>query len=294
MAEVEYLPPEAFTPERVRDADALIIRTRTRCDAALLDGSRVRFIATATIGYDHIDTAYCAAHGIRWTACPGCNAQAVCDYVEEALRTVESRLPRCQSIGIVGVGHVGSLVAAMAQRLGMTVVLNDPPKDMTDDVSRCDVVTFHTPLTHMGQPYPTYHLCDAAFLARLPEHTLIINAARGGVVDEEALLNSGHPCVVDCWEGEPSINRALLQSERTWLASYHIAGYSVQGKWNASQMCLQALCSHFGLPPMQLSAQVLQDASRGDLSEGWLTRVTEQLRTQPEGFETFRKSYVLR
>ena len=296
VAEVEFLPPDAFTPERVRQADALIVRTRTRCDETLLSGSRVQFIATATIGFDHIDTAYCAEHGIVWTACPGCNAQAVCDYVEEVLCESEHRLSACHKIGIVGVGHVGSLVAQMAQQRGMDVVLNDPPKGLYGDVSDCDVVTFHTPLTYacVGEAYPTYHLCDQTFLKRLPAHTLIVNAARGGVVDEAALLASGHPCVIDCWEGEPQLNRMLLSSPNTWLASYHIAGYSLQGKWNASAMCVQALCAHFHLPSIELDPALVSEHKHGDSSPGWLSRVTEQLRREPTCFEALRKAYALR
>ena len=301
FSEVVRLAPEEITAAAVRDADILIVRTRTRCDAALLDTSRVRFIATATIGFDHIDTLYCQKHGIQWTACPGCNAQAVCDYVEEVLRYYGSALGKdFQSIAVVGVGHVGSLVARMAERKGLRVVLCDPLRSDAGFVSApmeavagCDVITFHTPLTHAGESAcPTYHLCDATFLSMCKSDALIINAARGGIVDEEALLQSGLPCVIDCWEGEPAINRDLLFSRNTLLGSYHIAGYSVQGKLNASQMCAEAVYRWAGMetkPPVNFSP-----VTRGDSGEGWLERVTAQLRMQPEKFETLRKDYRLR
>ena len=283
FAEVLYLEPEAFTPQRVHDADALIIRTRTKCDAALLEGSHVRFIATATIGYDHIDRAWCAAHGIKWTSCPGCNSQAVCDYVEEVLRM----LPEVHSVGVVGVGHVGSKVSAMARRRGLTVVENDPPKGLFGDVSNCDLVTFHTPLDDT-----TRHLCDEAYLQHLQPHTVIVNAARGGIVDEQALVRSGHRYVIDCWENEPHIQREVLLNDHLIAGSFHIAGYSVEGKRNASQMCLDAFSHFFGGPA--LKCQINSVPLQGDSAPGWLRRVTQQLVAAPESFEKLRKEYPLR
>ena len=288
VAEVRFLEPEDFTSDTVRNADALVIRTRTRCDASLLDGSNVRFIATATIGTDHIDLAYCHAHNIQVVSCPGCNAQAVCDYIEEVLKYQLSIVNYQLSIGIVGVGHVGSLVAKMAERRGLQVVLNDPPRGLFGDVRACDIITFHTPLTRDTE-YPTYHLCNADFLAQCKPNALIINAARGGVVDEKALLESSQPFVIDTWENEPHINPAVLH--RATLASMHIAGYSVQGKRNASQMCLDALCKFFSLPALRISNQQLPE---GDNNPGWLQRITQQLKQQPEAFESIRKNYKLR
>lgn len=285
LAQVCYIEPEQFTPEAVRDADALIIRTRTQCNRLLLDGSRVQFIATATIGTDHIDLDYCRMRNIRVVSCPGCNAQAVCDYVEEALNEVAARQ---LSIGIVGVGHVGSLVAKMAERRGMRVVLNDPPRGMTGDVTGCDVITFHTPLTR-NETYPTYHLCDGNFLSRCQPDALIINAARGGVVDEQALLDSTQRFVIDTWEGEPNISSKVL--DRALLASFHIAGYSVQGKRNASQMCMDALSQHFNLPKLNISSECI---TAGDSRKGWLKRVSDQLKANPAAFEQLRKQYALR
>ena len=290
FAEIVRLEPEAITASAVRDADALIIRTRTIINEALLSGSKVQFVATATIGFDHIDTSFCEKHGVVWTSCPGCNAQAVCDYVEEALNSLNA----IGTLGVVGVGHIGSLVARMAERKGMKVLLNDPPEKMGVDLAeiaeKCDYITFHTPLTKAPHPYPTYHLCDAAFLAKCKPNATIINAARGGIVDEPALLQSGKRCVIDCWENEPHINVQLLQSPQTALASFHIAGYSLAGKINASQMCLDALCKHFALPRIIMPLP----QKEGDCAEGWLKRVSDQLKATPEQFELLRKKYKLR
>lgn len=290
--EVLALAPEAITREAVVDAEALFVRTRTRVDSALLEGTRVRFVATATIGTDHLDIPYLEQQGVAWASAPGCNAQAVCDYVEEAITQFDNG----KTLGLVGCGHVGSMVKAMAERRGMRVLVSDPPKGLHIPMAllaaEADVITFHTPLTRMGT-YPTYHLCDAAFLSHCQPRTLIINAARGGVVDEEALLQSGLPCVIDTWEGEPDINRDLLR--QAWLASYHIAGYSLEGKINASQMVLDAFCRFFQRKACVIDKKaVTLHAHLGDSAPGWLQRITEQLKAQPEAFEQLRKNYPLR
>ncbi len=301
-AEVQHIAPEEFTPQSVRDADALLVRTRTRIDERLLAGSRVRFVATATIGYDHIDTDYCRQHDIAWTACPGCNAQAVCDYVEEALDTLSPQLSSNQppTIGVVGYGHVGTLVAAMAKRKGYCVLVSDPPLGIgvgPDEIAQnCNIITFHTPLTKDG-PYPTYHLADEAFLSLCKPDVLLINAARGGVLDEQAVLRHkqtpqgrGMRLCIDCWEGEPAINHALVLVAD--LASYHIAGYSLAGKMRASEMCLQALCKFFALPALSINKKTV--SLQGDSDKGWLSRVSQQLKSQPNQFEQLRKQYKLR
>ena len=290
--EVATLAPEEITRAAVADSQALFVRTRTQVDSALLHGTRVRFVATATIGTDHLDIPYLEQQGIAWASAPGCNAQAVCDYVEEAISQFENG----KTLGLVGCGHVGSKVKAMAERRGMRVLVSDPPKGMhlplEQLAAEADVITFHTPLTRTGA-FPTYHLCDAAFLSHCRAGTLIINAARGGVVDEEALLQSGLPCAIDTWEGEPDINRNLLQ--HAWLASYHIAGYSLEGKINASQMVLDAFCRFFQRKACIIDKKaVTLHAHSGDSEPGWLLRITEQLKAQPDGFERLRKSYALR
>lgn len=290
------MKPEQIDADAVRDADVLVVRTRTKVDEHLLAGSSVRLVCTATIGFDHIDTAYCESHGIRWMSCPGCNAQAVCDYIEEAIEEVESqksKVKSAQTIGIVGVGHVGSLVAKMAERHELKILLNDPPKGIgvsLDEIAKkCDIITFHVPFDPS-----TYHLCDEVFLRQCKPGALIINAARGGVVDEQALLRSGHPYILDTWENEPNIDKTVAQ--RALRASMHIAGYSIEGKRNASQMCLNAISSHFGLPSIDLSGYTYHGITqpKNNNSEPWLAVITDQLKAHPEQFELLRKNYPLR
>ena len=293
--EVTFLSPEEITAESVRKADALFVRTRTRINKELLHGSQVRFVATATIGFDHIDQNYCREAGIRWVSCPGCNAQAVCDYVEEAISSIKSDKTDL-TIGIVGYGHVGKLVAQMVESKGYKVLLSDPPlgigSSLKEIAPQCDVLTFHTPLTYDGE-YPTFHLCNADILHLCKHNVLIINAARGGIIDEQALLstlNSQLSTAIDCWEGEPSLNKELVQ--KVDLASFHIAGYSIQGKMNASEMCLRAFCEFFSLPILSINKKLVP--LQGDSEPGWLKRITDQLKAEPEYFEQLRKNYLLR
>ena len=197
-AEVLYLEPGDITREVVREADALVVRTRTRCNADLLDGSRVRFIGSATIGTDHIDLDYCAQHGITVRNAPGCNAPAVAQWVFCAInawmRHRGIATPSGLTLGIVGVGHVGSIVARWAQQLGYRIMLNDPPLaedgtaplplhmphcSLRDLQRECDIITFHTPLTSDGK-HPTWHLCNESFVQGLERCKLIVNAAQPG------------------------------------------------------------------------------------------------------------------
>ena len=293
--EVLYLAPEDITAYVVKEADALFVRTRTRIDERLLGDSKVRFVATATIGFDHIDQEFCHKAGIHWVSCPGCNAQAVCDYVEEAISSIKSGESGL-TIGVVGYGHVGKLVASMAEKRGYKVLLSDPPLGIGISLEElaplCDVLTFHTPLTQEGK-YPTYHLCNADIFRLCKPNTLIINAARGGVIDEQALLSTVNGqllTVIDCWEGEPHLNQELLK--KVDLASFHIAGYSIQGKMNASEMCLKAFCEFFSLPILSINKKAVP--LQGDSEPGWLKRISDQLKTMPEHFEQLRKQYKLR
>ena len=298
--DVRYLSPEDITSEAVRHADALIVRTRTLINKGLLHGSNVRFVATATIGFDHIDQDYCREAGIHWVSCPGCNAQAVCDYVEEAIAHLKPEYFKL-TIGVVGYGHVGKLVAQMAERKGYQVLLSDPPlgigMSLEELAPLCDVLTFHTPLTREGE-YPTYHLCNADILRICKPNTLIINAARGGIIDEQALLSTlntkhstlNYKTAIDCWENEPNLNQELLK--KVDLASFHIAGYSIQGKMNASEMCLRAFCEFFSLPILSINKKAVP--LQGDSESGWLKRISDQLKAQPEHFEQLRKQYRLR
>ena len=295
--EVLYLSPEDITPEVVHNANALFVRTRTRINKELLHGSNVQFVATATIGFDHIDQVYCREANIQWVSCPGCNAQAVCDYVEEAISSLKSNKTNL-TIGIIGYGHVGKLVAKMAERNGHRVLLSDPPLgiglSLEEMAPKCDVLTFHTPLTHDSK-HPTYHLCNDAILSLCKPDALIINAARGGVIDEQALIHHLQQSpttqtVIDCWENEPQINLQLLQLSN--VATFHIAGYSIAGKMRASEMCLEAFYKFFSFPILSINKKVVP--LHGDSASGWLKRISDQLKAQPEHFEQLRKQYKLR
>ncbi len=267
--EVVYLPGNEISADDIKDANVLIVRTRTHCNRQLLEGSMVRLVVTATIGYDHLDTDYLQQAGIAWTNCPGCNAASVAQYIACSLQLLESETGmslRQQTVGIVGVGHVGS---AVLEKIGPTVgrvMLNDPPRyeqeknanplsslvvhhaPLSTLMEECDIITLHVPLTDEGR-YPTRHLVDDNFLHRLTRRPVIINAARGGVVDDEALeraLDDGRiqAAVVDTWENEPHIRLSLL--EKTFIGTPHIAGYSADGKGNATRMSLQAVAQWLG------------------------------------------------
>ena len=294
--EVRYLPGRAIGPAEVRDAMALLIRTRTHCDAALLDGSAVRFIATATIGTDHIDLKYCDSHGITVTSAPGCNAAAVAQYVRVALRALDLDHAGV-TLGVIGVGHVGSLVAEVGCRTGMRVLLNDPPRAAAEGsagftplpelLAAADVVSLHIPL------WPENHdFADAAFFAQLRPGTSFFNASRGEVVDEEALL-AARPhlgrVVIDVWKNEPNLNLDLLAAAD--IATPHIAGYSIQGKINGTQMVVRALAEAFEIAPLRNFAvqgvtlpQEPYDIWRDDTA----------LRSDPASFESLRSHYPYR
>ena len=308
-AEVVYLEPGDITRDAVKDADALIVRTRTRCDAALLDGSRVQFIGSATIGTDHIDLDYCATHGITVRNAPGCNAPAVAQWVFCAIivwmRHHGITATNGLTLGVVGVGHIGSIVVRWGRELGFTVLLNDPPRENRDgsfdDIfspleelqRRCDIITFHTPLTRDGE-WSTWHLCDQGFLDGLTRCRLLLNAARGPIADNAALQGWYGDIALDCWENEPDISRELL--EKVLVATPHIAGYSREGKQRGTAMMLEALNEHFGwdipIPtiasPATGAAQVTLagiDASYDILAD------TTALKSAPAAFESQRNHY---
>ena len=264
--EVVYASPEEITPELVRDADCLLVRTRTRIDGRLLGDSRCRFVATATIGMDHFDTLWCAQNGVTALNAPGCNAPAVAQYVLSAIAHLGVTDPRSKTLAVVGVGHVGRIVSAWAQSIGFNVMHVDPPRQrseragewwsLTDAARLADIITFHTPLNMTGED-STYHLADKNFFDSLKRRPLVINAARGAVVDNAAWLeacNAGRlsGSVIDVWEGEPSINRKLMNLAD--IATPHIAGYSLDGKIRATRMVLDAVSRHFGLPRLYPAA----------------------------------------
>jgi erythronate-4-phosphate dehydrogenase len=255
-AEVVYIDGSKISHSDIIDADALIIRTRTRCDAALLDGTKVKMIATATIGTDHIDLDYCASHGIEVNNAEGCNAGGVMQYVFSALYGVAARkaikLDDC-TFGIIGVGHVGKLVEKMARYLGFKVLLCDPPRAKAEGpeafcsleylLANSQIVTMHVPLDDS-----TRNMADKAFFDLMPVGSIFINASRGEVVDEEALMLSlpkFGAVIIDTWKNEPDINEELM--DMVDIATPHIAGYSYQGKQNGTAASVRAVARHFGI-----------------------------------------------
>lgn len=263
LGEVRLLSGRRMDAAAVRDADALMVRSVTRVDQALLQGSRVRFVGTATIGTDHVDAIWLAQAGIGFSAAPGSNANSVGEYMVAALLVLAQRQGRPlagRSIGIVGVGNVGRRVAEKCLALGMTVRLNDPPLQRRtndpkyrplEELLDCDFITLHVPLEREGQD-PTWHLADERFLAKMRPESVLCNASRGAVADGAALLRALERgalagAVLDVWEGEPAFDPALL--ERVSLATPHIAGYSYDGKVNGTEMIYRAACAHFGSKP---------------------------------------------
>ena len=261
--DVVYASGQDIGPDMVKDADALIVRTRTRCDESLLKGSSVRFIATATIGYDHIDTKWCESNGIRWTNAPGCNSWSVQQYMGSLLVTLSRHMLfsfKDKTIGIVGVGNVGSKVARLAALLGFRVLLCDPPRARKEGanafvtldkvINLSDIITLHVPLIRDGQD-ATFHMFDKNRLSSLSRNQILINTSRGEVVDnvalKEVLINKAIcTAALDVWENEPQIDRELMNL--LFIGTPHIAGYSVDGKATGTTMCVQALGKFFDLP----------------------------------------------
>jgi erythronate-4-phosphate dehydrogenase len=327
FGEVEYLPGNLFSRETIREKDALIVRTVTHFGEEILSGSSVKLICSATIGFDHIDTAWCDTHGVAWRTAPGCNASSVEQYIiASLLYLAEKQLfdLKEKTIGIVGVGNVGSKVEAACRKMGMKVLLNDPPREAAEgnatatiftDINtirrESDIITFHTPLTKTGI-YKTHHLADADFFAQLNRKPVIINAARGGITDNRALTNALQTgtvsgAVIDCWENEPEINRVLLQLVD--IATPHIAGYSADGKWTATRMSIENLRSFFDLHNLPLYQEIpsphqpiieLQGIAveRQIAHAVWQTYnpmlESDALKSLPDQFYWFRSNYPLR
>lgn len=324
---VTYLDGRLINHESVKEADALFVRTRTTCKEELLKGSSLKFLATATIGTDHIDTLWCEANGIKWTNAPGCNSGSVMQYITSAILYLSDKYGfdvSEKTIGIVGVGNVGKKVDAMARAIGMNVLLNDPPRYRTEGkgafvsldriTEEADIITFHVPLTHTGED-KSYHLAGADFFKKLKSGTIIINSSRGGVIDElrltESLLRgSAASAVIDVWENEPKLNLDLMNI--TDLATPHIAGYSIDGKWNASNAVLKAFCEFFKVDISECHISTLQSPAddlidTGDDMEHTLSRVKKavfntynivddsiRLKTAPGDFEILRNNYRVR
>ncbi len=291
-AEVIYLPGSKTTASVVKDADAIITRTRTICNEELLAGSTVKIIASATIGFDHIDTAYCDMVGIRWTNAPGCNARSVEQYIASAIMVMAEKKGWTlagKTIGIVGVGNVGSKVAALANVLGMRVLLNDPPRARAEGergfvgigkiLEEADIITLHVPLNMDGVD-ATYYMADDDFYSRMLRKPLFINSCRGEVVNGAALkkaiqnnLVSG--AVVDCWENEPEPDPELLGLID--LATPHIAGYSRDGKAKGTEMSVQAVSRFLGLGAKNWKATGVEKPANPEILIDGTNKTNEQI-----------------
>lgn len=333
-SDVLYLSGAQTTSSIVRDADALITRTRTICNSDLLEGSSVRVIASATIGYDHIDTQYCESQHIEWHNAPGCNSASVAQYIASVLCRValKYQLNFDQlTLGVVGVGNVGRKVARLAHALGMKLLLCDPPRaasssahtpaqfehfvSLEDLLQHSDIVSLHVPLEKSG-PYSTYHLIDSARLAQMRADQILINSSRGAVVDNTALLDAlaTHKikaAVLDVWEGEPAIDTDLMHLLD--FATPHIAGYSTDGKANGSTQAVRAVSQALNLPLTSWQATDLPEPKGGlelsiDAAGLSLQEVITKailatydvayddalLRLYPQDFEKLRGDYPIR
>lgn len=327
VAQVVYLPGNKISRDHLNDADALIVRTRTKCDETLLKGTPVKMIASATIGFDHIDTNYCEASGIRWVNAPGCNSGSVNQYISSALAEIICAGKKSFGdivLGIIGVGNVGSKVASLAKTLGMKTLLNDPPRERNEGtcafadletlVSQSDIISLHVPLSNAGID-KTFHFADDNFFSGMKPAAWFINTSRGEVVQTRALINaleSSHlsGAVIDVWEDEPKINHKLLKLAH--IATPHIAGYSADGKANGTAMAVQAISGFFGLGMDAWRPQNIPQAlkyrmelncrakSKVDIfyelsNFAYNIRIdSENLKSSPETFEKQRENYPIR
>jgi len=327
FADVVYVPGKMIDHYLVRDADALLIRTRTKCNEALLKDTNVRFIGTATIGYDHIDTCWCEANGIIWKNAPGCNARSVNQYIASTLFHLSEKIGfslKDRTLGVVGVGNVGSKIVKTAELMGMKVYLCDPPRARDEGtcgfislegiLRECDILTFHVPLNREG-PDKTYHLVNETMINHVNPGTIIINSSRGEVADTLSLksaLRKGKidALALDVWENEPDIDIELMNA--CSQATPHIAGYSTDGKANGTTMVVRELSSVFNLgmedwepaevpqpahPVIVINCVGLPDEvilRKAVLGTYDVREDDQRLRQNPAGFEKLRGDYPLR
>jgi erythronate-4-phosphate dehydrogenase len=325
-AEVVYCKGSNINKEIVADADALIVRTRTKCNKNLLEGSKVKIVASATIGYDHIDTAWCESNGIKWTNAPGCNSGSVKQYITAALFLLASKHQldlRSMTLGVIGVGNVGSKVVASAKAIGMNVLQNDPPRSRKEGdatfvslekiFAEADIITVHVPYSREGTD-KTHHLINGDNLCTMKKGCYLFNSSRGEVVDNPALLaalESGHiaGAVLDVWEDEPDADRRLIA--RADISTPHIAGYSVDGKANGTIKAVHQVSSALGMPlqgwePASLpqpenpviditgqpeSMSPLEMAGTAVLATYPISKDNENFKNNPEKFESLRDNY---
>ncbi|MBR2210989.1 MAG: 4-phosphoerythronate dehydrogenase [Bacteroidales bacterium] len=319
-AEVIYKDGPDICREDCLDADVLITRTRTKCNADLLEGTNVKMISTATIGTDHIDLPWCEEHGIEVYNAAGCNAGGVMDYVFSALYGVAARkkIPlQDAKLGIVGVGHVGRKIERAGRKLGFQILRCDPPRaekegpegfcSLDELLAEAQIVTLHVPLDET-----TRAMANDEFFAKIQPGAIFINAARGEIVDESALLRARPKLgalVIDTWCNEPDVNPHLIAE--CDIATPHIAGYSYQGKQNGTAMAVRAVARRYGIPQLEefypetenldLHPVIIDVAGK---SQGEIASMVQynypiftddfMFRTDPQGFERLRSMYQYR
>ncbi len=328
--EVQYKTGGDINSEMVKDASVIITRTRTKCNKKLLENSTVELITTATIGYDHIDTKYCEENNIDWLNAPGCNAFSVTEYIVAVLLEIAVKYNftlRNKTIGIIGVGNVGSRVAQVAKCLGMKVLLNDPPRErkgdnedfvaINDIIKKSDFITIHTPLIKEGLD-KTYHIVNSEFLSNMKNSAFLINSSRGETVNNENLLlalkkKDIRGAIIDVWENEPNINRELLNILE--IATPHIAGYSADGKANGTSASVTNIAKRFNIKelfdwypeipkPENPNINISEEYYQNNTFEQILLTVVKQsydifcddnnLRNSLEEFESLRENYRIR
>ncbi|HCY00295.1 MAG TPA: erythronate-4-phosphate dehydrogenase [Bacteroidales bacterium] len=324
---VEYLKGNEIGEIQIKDADILIIRTRTICNKELLENSRVSVIATASIGTDHIDLEYCNTKGIKVISAPGCNAGAVTQWVLSAIFSLLNKGEYADlssiTLGIVGVGNIGQRLTESAQTLGFNILQCDPPREekegcnhfvsLNQIASQSDIVSLHVPLTFKDR-YKTQHMVNHEVLSKLKPNAILLNSSRGGVIDENALLNQlatkNLLIGLDVWENEPHPNAQLLQ--KVHIATPHIAGYSLEGKVNATRMVVESLSKHFGLNinSVKLGTKDIKEMHEISIDKFMQNNMldynklfnrvysivndSKELKKYPEKFELIRNSYNLR
>ena len=316
--------------EDIKDADVLIVRSVTDVNEKLLKNTNIKFVGTATIGTDHIDLDYLNKHEIQFADAKGCNADSVAEYVFTALLKITSEKNislRDKSIGVVGVGNIGSRVERLAESFGMRVLKNDPPLERKrignsytslNKVLKADIITFHVPM-HLSGPDKTFHLLNKNNLDLIKNGAIIINTSRGSVIDNNALFiewnKKDFELILDVWENEPAVNNELLL--KTKIATSHIAGYSFEGKVNGTEMIYNSLCKYLNREPVwspslpRIEKDVLTLPPRGTIEERLyrlfssiyniekddelMRKITYlELKDQPAYFDSLRKKYPIR
>jgi erythronate-4-phosphate dehydrogenase len=291
---VQYLDSSDISRDSLKDTVALIIRSTRKYGAETLQGASVKFIGTVTSGHEHIDTEFCKKNGIFWATAHGSNAESVAKYIAVALIEISKKTGKqlsSFSLGIVGVGAVGSCVKRDAKNFRMRVFLYDPPKNLNDNIFEADIITLHVPLEKGGE-YPTYHMVNKDFFSKMKHGAWFINTARGAVCDSDALrsaLQSKHlsGAIIDVWENEPNIDETLLPLVE--IATPHIAGHNAEAKINAANMLINSIGKYFSIDELKNKTMLAPQGS----SDSYSIYIDDlNFRKEPKKFTEIRNSYI--